>query len=62
MNYDICYDLASSICAFSWYSIAYETFNSMKPRNVYGKKWSLFITKMIVDLVVKEQYSLMIIF
>ena len=34
----------------------------MKPRDVYGNKWSLFITKMIVDLVVKEQYSLMIIF
>ena len=31
-------------------------------RDVYGNKWSLFITKMIVDLVVKEQYSLMIIF
>ena len=34
----------------------------MKPRDVYGNKWSLFITKMTVDLVVKEQYSLMIIF
>ena len=34
----------------------------MKPRDVYGNKWSLFITKMIVDRVVKEQYSLMIIF
>ena len=37
-------------------------FNSMKPRDVYGNNWSLFITNMIVDLVVKEQYSLMIIF
>ena len=63
MNYDVCYDQASSIIrAFSCqYSIAYETFNSMKPRDVYGNKWSLFITKMIVYLVVKEQYSLMII-
>ena len=43
-------------------SIAYETFNSMKPRDMYGNKWSLFITKMIIDHVVKEQYSLMIIF
>ena len=34
----------------------------MKPLDVYGNKWSLFITKMIVNLVVKEQYSLMIIF
>ena len=43
-------------------SIAYETFNLMKPRDMYGNKWSLFITKMIIDHVVKEQYSLMIIF
>ena len=29
---------------------------------MYGNKWSLFITRMIIDHVVKEQYSLMIIF
>ena len=34
----------------------------MKPKDMYGNKWSLFITKMIIDHVVKEQYSLMIIF
>ena len=34
----------------------------MEPRDVYGNKWSLFITKVIVDLVAKEQYSVMIIF
>ena len=28
--------------------------NSMKPRDVYGNNRSLFITKMIVNLVVKE--------
>ena len=44
------------------WNIAYETFNSMKPRDMYGNKWSLFITKMIIDHVVKEQYPLMLIF
>ena len=34
----------------------------MKPRDMYGNKWSLFITKMIIDHVVKEQYPLMLIF